>query len=487
MDPNQQIPNMNVENPQAEAVAPVNPVVPAARAPRPEPAAQQIQAQPPRRKRTLASLLPRRGSTSNTEVAPAMLELVANHPMFTDQRRSENTFVPDSQMMFHVIGLCDQLMITTSEFLDSTPSWLPIVSHLYMSILWDYMILKVFSDSGYAGPLRQLTKDIEDYTQIQDCVIPGPLVPFFQSLAAVSGSLAWLGDILPRFPSFHELWNAGGFYTSLEYARLIPIPAIMLDQLIRFSTWEPAPEEHVYNNFLWYSDIFEQEVEEHSVLHHVAPQHCGSLFCVSPQVSDAQYYWRSALSNTPRASAHGVAFSNLHQLFGFSSQDHAPQTSWFQHVSSTMQKYSKYFDHSRTIGSISSVGLGAVTLHGVPDTLPAVSDWLYPSIDQIAGISSGRQPPKREIPPKLAVTFSHTDHKLEELAEQYAVISHINVHWSQNNPAQHGWTQITDNNLYRGDYWAKPPYRQVSNVDLLTQIDQMITSRYHRFEADLNN
>lgn len=76
-----------------------------------------------------------------------MLEIAASQPYTTVHPPRFNSFVPDAQMLFHVLGICDQLMLTTTQFLRSSPSWLPIVSQLYISLLWNFTILRNFVSS----------------------------------------------------------------------------------------------------------------------------------------------------------------------------------------------------------------------------------------------------------------------------------------------------------------------------------------------------
>ncbi|CAE6122013.1 unnamed protein product [Arabidopsis arenosa] len=65
-------------------------------------------------------------------------------------------------------------------------------------------------------------------------MILGPFVLFFQSLASFNGLIS---DITPILPNFSDLWNASKFHPNSDYARQIPIPTIILDQLYHFAAF----------------------------------------------------------------------------------------------------------------------------------------------------------------------------------------------------------------------------------------------------------
>ncbi|CAI9275990.1 unnamed protein product [Lactuca saligna] len=150
-----------------------------------------------RRSRSPLGLIPAVPSVAVTGI-PVLLDGASDSPMHTINRRSPNLFIPDSQMMFNMLSVCDHMMTSTEEFLNSNPGWIPIVSQLYVSVLWVVHILRVFAKYGYGGAI--IHNSICDYfVGYEECMIPGPLVPFFQSIAAVNGPFDWIGD-MPTSP-----------------------------------------------------------------------------------------------------------------------------------------------------------------------------------------------------------------------------------------------------------------------------------------------
>nr|CAH2618734.1 putative coat protein [White campion partitivirus]CAI5383992.1 putative coat protein [White campion partitivirus] len=450
-------------------------------------AAPQPPAQSSRRNRNPRSPVPHT-SSSSTSGAPALLELSVAYPLQTNQRRSPNTFAPDAQMLFYALGICDNMMVTTDRFIHSSPAWLPIVSQLYISVLWLTMILKVYVDSGYGALHAQLHDDLIKHLRIDECLIPGPLVPFFQSLSAINGPFEWVGDILPAFPNFSQLWDATNFAPKNNFARIFPIPAVMLDQLYYFATWTPGANQSVYGHFEWYRNIFSVGQGTYNRHHRVAPQHCGSTYASLAQIDAARSFWNPIMTgNFTRinSAAGNTALSHHMQLFGFFSQNGIAQTDWFQHAATIMQKYCQFFNGSVPLKSIKTIGLGSVAVHGKARYNTSVRNWIYPTTSGTFGFRCNRFTAVRDIPDNLAVSFVHSDHELEEQAEQYAILSHTNIYWSANYTTQNNWTQLTEADVRSGEYWTMLTHRSCEKVQLKGQVAQIIASRYHQQYANL--
>ncbi|ACL93279.1 coat protein [Carrot cryptic virus] len=450
-------------------------------------AVQQPPAPAPRRSRNPHGPTPI-SSRVSAPSAPALLELPAATPMYTEQRRSANFFVPDAQMLFHVLSICDQMMNSTERFLRSSPAWMPIVSQLYISVLWNVMTIHVFVNSGYGSAFSSFLTELYSVLRIDECMIPGPLVPFFQALGAVNGPFDWIGDIVPGLPNFSALWNEAGFHANNNYVRQVPIPAVILDQLHYFSQYAvPANQQSTYTTFQWYRNVFQQGLGAMNRLNRIGPQLCGSLFTTQAQYDAARNFWNASLNaGITRANANEgqPAFSNYRQLFGFESQTGVLQVNWFTSVSIAMNKYTQFFNGSVPLKSILPTGIGAVVIYGTPMNNPSTRTWVYPPDTGIEPFTTTRYPPRREIPDALSIQFSHADHELEEQAEQYAMLTHTNIKWYQNLETQNNWTAIAAGGLYLGDYWNMMPYRFSAPLHYKSQYAQIIASRYHQQAAN---
>ncbi|QED42862.1 ORF1 [Amaranthus cryptic virus 3] len=447
-------------------------------------AAQSIPAPPARRNRNPRGIVSP-STSSGPSGAPAMLEIAAAYPMYTEQRREANLFNPDSQMLFHVLGICDMLMNSTDRFLRSSPAWIPIVSQLYISILWNVHLLRVFVNTGYGGLFSRDFDALFNDLQISECMIPGPLVPFFQSIAAVNGPFEWIGDISPAILNLANYWDAENFHPTADTARTTPFPVIMLDQLYYFSSRAVGANVVAYTDFQWYHNIFGINLGAQNALHRINPQSCGSLFCSQAQFDSARAFWNPAMQGFTRITTaeDQHQLTDVLQFFGFVSQDGIPQTTWFQHVVIVMQKYCQYFNGSVPLKSVLPTGIGAVVITGRPSDSTAARDFIYPANNAIEPFASNRFEPRRAIPAALQIVFCHADHELEEQAEQYAILSHTNIAWDLVT-AQNNLTAINPAHFRHGSYWTMPPFRFSSPITLKTQYAQIIASRYHQQAAN---
>lgn len=478
-DNNNQATTAGTEIPPGPVSPPRNPVQNATSRAANNPSRPQPAPAAPRNRRTRGSApLTNRHSPSS---APALLEIAIPYPMYTDPRRTVNLFVPDAQMLYHVLGICDSMMISTDRFTRSTPSWLPIVSQLYTAVLWNVMILKVYVHTGYASSFSSLLDALTTHLHIEECMIPGPLVPYFQSLAAINGPFDWIGDISPALPGFDSLWDGDNFHPNPSLARQHPIPAIMLDQLHYFATYTPANVADYYTHFEWYRNVFSRGVGTTPALARIGPNLCGSLYAPRSQFEYARDYWNSALAvGITRTDAAAAPLTNYLQLLGLQSQTGIGQINWFQHVATAMFEYSRFFNGSTPLKDINVVGLGAVATYGTPLQNTATRNWLYPADADLAPFTATRTTPRREIPNELRIHFNHSDHELEQQAEQYAIIAHTNIRWYENIATQNERTAINRDHLYQGDYWDMMTLRHSFNVSLKPQYAQLIASRYHR-------
>jgi len=406
--------------------------------------------------------------------------------MYTDQRRQVNYFVPDACTLFHVLGICDNLMNTTHRFTQSTPGWLPIVSQLYISVLWLYQILTVYCSSGYGMQFASILRDLNEILRIDECVIPGPLVPFFQALASVNGPFDWIGDIVSALPDFAALWNAAHWRTTDSFVRSVPIPAVLVDQLHYFAVWTVPANQTLYGNFEWYRNVFSTAVGTGTTRYHrMAPTTTGSLYTTDAQSNSARSFWNPFFSTQTRNdnSAGNPTFNQIAQLFGFVNQHGQVTLDWFQHVTIIMHKYAQYFNGSTSIKSISPTGVGAVLVHARPQANQGTRNWLYPAAIPGPFLSS-RFNPLREIPSAVKLDFQHSDHEIEEIAEQYAILTSTNVQWARNNATQHGMTAINVDHTHEGSYWTAPSHRRADGINLKVQFAQLISHRYHQTTAN---
>jgi len=332
---------------------------------------------------------------------------------------------------------------------------------------------------------------VDDMTRvlaINECLIPGPLVPFFEALAAVNGPFDWIGDVSTVLSDFSDFWNADHFTLRPDYQVRIPSPVVLLDQLAHFAQWQIPANQTVYANFEWYRQIFRVASSANAGRlrnHLLSPPAVGSLYSTDTQVTAARAFWSSNLQTFARvnAAAGQPGLTNMAQFLGLTSQAGIAQYTWFPQVVAVMQKYCHYFNGSRPLKLISPTGLGAIEILAVPSANGQTRNWLYPEHLPSPFLSSAFPPP-HGLPLEMRLTFQHADHELEEIAEQYAIITAPNISWARNNAAQHNRAALNDNNVRIGDFWNMMAHRQMYLANLLQQYGQLIASRYHQVTAN---
>jgi hypothetical protein len=260
---------------------------------------------------------------------------------------------------------------------------------------------------------------------------------------------------------------------------------VLLDQLAYFATWQIPANQTLYGNFEWFRNIFSVPAgNHHNINNRIGPNASGSFFTTQAQVNAARDFWNAAMQGFARFNAaQGQPEITLWtQFFGFTSQAGVAQFEWFQHIAIVMQKYSQFFNGSRALKSVSLTGLGSVLVSAVPMALPNTRDWLYP-LNIPGSFLSSRFAPPHEIPTYALINYEHSDHDVEEVAEQYAILCSTNVKWGQLNLPQHGWAPIVLANTHHGDYWNMMVHRKATLINLKLQYAQVISSRYHQTVA----
>jgi hypothetical protein len=363
--------------------------------------------------------------------------------------------------------------------------WLPIVSQYYISVLWIYFILTVRVNAGYASTLEiHFYEDCTKYLHFQNCMIPGPLVPFFSALAASSASFDWLGDFLPGLPTPEEMLSHNGGHVHDNWLRSVPFPAAILDQLVHFVVFQPTAPATRYSSFEWFRSVFGAN-NNASSRHRIAPNSAASMYVSNAQTETAHPFWQGLIGTTaaPIYTRQTVAnvglFDNFFQFCGFVDGRANPRmhTDIFNAVSRCMQTYCQYFNGSIALRAIAPTGLGAGIPRGVPQSNVSTRDWLFPQNFPQARLSNYGLA-IHPLPAHLGVRFEHADHELEEVAEQYAITTHINVDLGHaNNATQHGFPAIQNN--YSGSAWTMLMFRRSGNVQIHNAYGHTIASRYH--------
>jgi hypothetical protein len=469
-----------VTNPPAPSTpdtAPAAPVPPPAPVAQPQPAhgaasSTENKPSPPKDKKEPRKLtqLAKQGSSG----IPPLLKVVATLSYYTEQNLATSFYVPSCINMFYILMLLDYRMLNTYRFTQSAPDWIPLISQLYISVLFYVQVLRAQRESGIIHPeYHSFLLAFEQRYDFRNLSVPGPLVPFFQSLTLSSSPFEWIGNICPGFRESDMPTRANNLlHTKAGIYKILPNPIVIIDQLKYIL--DMANVDSLTDNFRFFSNCMTRNAADTN------PEavwqftlHSRFTFDLSEDI--LRRFWRSRhqfqfpARYPPDTSA---AKLSMPEFLGFSSASHYGRFyNYFDIVSGIMQRYSRFTLHSTTLAAISPTGLGAsnVIYTYEPNT---VLDDNTPTV--VAAVTNG--PPvhyTRHFPTTFKGVASHADPELSELAEQYALASATNVSFSNRThmPA--------DSSLREGPYWDLPDVRTTDKVDPSQGYFNSIMADYH--------
>jgi len=311
-----------------------------------------------------------------------MLEMSASAPWSVEEDRSLNTFVPNFHALAHATAVCNDLMSSTYRFTRAHPHWIPAMTTVYSAMLFYFRILDCMVESGYPdSKMVTLLRFIKNSYDFRSLVIPGPLVPYFESLSYCLPDDSYLGNISPAFQASVPAYS--DTFWSLEDPTRYELPNVLA--LLDYPTWlagraradrTPDDSERYFNH-------------RALNLHSVAPTAANSpsfinCFC-SPGFYD-RFYENPEVENNfsnsarlrlrlpprinqaavneaaPHSQPSWLQFLRLKPLPGEAASPNF--RSWFGNLASMMSDYSAYFSESRTLADlpVSAGGQPHVTL-----------------------------------------------------------------------------------------------------------------------------
>jgi hypothetical protein len=352
----------------------------------------------------------------------------------------------------------DFLMASTTKFYQVTPDWIPYVSQLYIAVLFYVQVLRTQELAGSIDPIQlEFLQRIVQRYHAPNLLIPGPLVPFFQAISASNGPTDNYGNITPGIPNQTSLGvtQANDFRFANRTNLILPNVILIMDQLIRTLNQAPlaAPDD---NSDRWYTNIFGVAAPApgpaagNTSFLMYSPNARSNPYCPDSQVRAFHRtgtHWLNLLPTTPGVAAFTSPYTlganatnlNLWQILAFQGPPHVPAIanrhySWFDKVSSVMQKYCKFFHHSVPLSAISPSGIGAIYIETRLLNDATTADELLGPINSRPAYSTAA--PNRydnKTVTNIRFTCAHPDPTLEELAEQYGVLTGLNVDWTNVN------------------------------------------------------
>jgi hypothetical protein len=413
---------------------------------------------------------------------------VSNLPFHTNQKLETSTFVPCFLVLFAILAELDANMASTYRFLQSAPNWIPLVSQAYISVLALVHIFRVARESNCITPEQlQFLQDFEAVYDFRTLMIPGPLVPIFQSLAFVSGPFEWIGNVSPALDRFVKPVKSDAYTPNNNLVWSLPHIPLIIDQLQWFTdsfTITPQNENFIAENF--FSNIFGVNADTGSF---------GFQAMYSPNarfhvpVSTQQY--KAFKSNArsyrfpPRLAASTAnQYMSWPAYLRFTSGTTADSDTytWFSTASATMQRYTQFIRNSVPMSAIALTGLGSLT----PVWTYSVNPELAKNISLVEkqsykdGTTEHIQFAQHFSSPRplhLTAIGTHTDPELEELAEQFSAATQLNVSWSK--IGRKDKDTPADVTIRTGPVWSLPVLRTSPEINVLPTHGPLIMTHYH--------
>lgn len=110
-------------------------------------------------------------------------------------------------------------MLTTTQFLRSSPSWLPIVSQLYISLLWNFTTLATDETARFISLLNLFGFEKSQTNWFQyTCIVMNNYSKYFNGSVLLSSIIPTvLGAVAVRgVPSVHEATRSFLYPTDAE-------------------------------------------------------------------------------------------------------------------------------------------------------------------------------------------------------------------------------------------------------------------------------
>jgi len=432
-----------------------------------------------------------------------MLAAVSNFSLSANaELRVANFAVPNCTIFYQVTGMCDSQMSHTKRFTDANPDWHPYVSQLYFGILIYYHVLKTQRIGNQISQEQNLFLEfLENQFNIAHAKIPGPLVPFFQGLAACSGPSDLYDNVTYGIPSNLDASQANHYLAQNQLNQHIPSIIHMLDQFMRLiDRFAPAGAPPIAATLAMTDSHFI------NILGTAAAQNAGNQIVlkacnmrvdinVSLNVMQSFFssvnLWRTILpfDRATGRSVYTAGNSNtilaLDQYLGFRGPTATTSQltyTWFREVNRIMQGYADFFRDSVSLGAINTSGIGAIYI----ETFIANSDENAALLTADAQIRDVRYQAagttRYEIPilTDLELAFLTEEDGLDLVAEQIGMLCSYNTIWQINNNANTAHPGPATANIQLGPVWSRPTLKTTNGiVQPLRYYSNLISGYFH--------
>lgn len=421
-------------------------------------------------------MLPRRPAAPSS--APAvgmadMLELTAPEATRLPVDMATSYFLPSYIALGKAVDACNHIMLTTRKFTESNPQWHPLLAHAYIALCWYTKILAVMAEDG------ELSDDqLGCYLRIRETInteglwIPGPLVPYFESISLSAGPHGHQGNVCPQLPLTPEA-DAPANHLQLPATTRRHLPHILslLDQARQVGLDSQPANLAVQNG---YPTHLYGVTATNATLQFVTT-FCGPTYrsrTFTPQrflTNYNEYYQSLQLPNFAPANMTSTRPPNWSEFLGLTPIVTGQRSTWITEVATVMQSYCSFFRNSQALLAIPIVGFGAgqveVLFSGTTST-ELLTDPDF--VDTAAGPPAVPAHYQRaEVTTFEAKTRTRNPH-LPVAGYQMGSLTRINAMLTGATPAR------------LGSAWSNQPFfRQGLAFDYLVNLGPLIAAKYH--------
>jgi hypothetical protein len=370
---------------------------------------------------------------------------------FNGIKHNETTFiVPCFIQFFYVLSLMDTQMVHTKRFTDANADWHPFVSQLYFAILTFYTVLKNQRIGGSISHEQSLFVEFLDVQfKAEHLKVPGPLVIFFQALAANAGPTENLGNVVFDIPNQPGVKQRDHFKFANNLYIHLANPIFILDQFMRIiqdiapaaaapNAITQASTDRVYLN-VFGTAAAAAAANRSTMLTPSARNEVQVTTSLLNGLASSSNIWRNTLPFDPATNTstyttgNGAANLSLDQILGFRGfgATSASYYDWFSQVARIMQPYGDFFKDTVSLGSITTSGIGISYIRTEFQTDNRTPDTLLHEIDTRDVRYQPAGTPRYQIPNYTGVvtTHQHSEDYLDVVTEQAGILVQLNVAW----------------------------------------------------------
>jgi len=422
---------------------------------------------------------------------------------FHDATFGNSGMVPSFMLFSWIISAIDRTMLNTYRFGQSSPDWHPLLTQAYYGIIFVIHILRVRRSAQIVTSEEYTFLEwFEGTFPLSSLPVAGPLKHFLQSITVSSGPSKFYGNIFPLTPGDSTL-RAGNSFTlnGAENVFRVNFPNIrlLLDEINAIidpaqhqANFDPANAEHWRRFYLPFNNLY--GAATNGCFYYSYPGITGLI----PLPANQMVTFYNASQGTPfppRLTAAAGNTTSIAEFLGLANHG-VQHSAWFPVVVNLMQRHAQFFKDSTSLSSISTVGLGA----HVPTVAPAANPHLslanpgaatlirtVAAIAAVPAAGGAAATPAMlagwrvvSRPEHLRVTASSRMSTLHLLAEQFSLLSCVNIDYTNVAARGGNYHAFPAANVSRtGPIWDLPIVKNHAEIDVYNQIVTFLVATFH--------